>query len=164
VGTRGPLERHNGEVTFPSAPATGFGYRAKEFHAASALKYVGGFFALGLGISGLYAAAGIGAPCPFRTITGWDCPLCGGTRMGAALMHGDIGAAFVFNPLAFIGLGVITVLAGLWIVEALGGPKVRPPHRIADRLVRIHPTTWLVIGLVVSAAYVVLRNLASPLR
>ena len=49
-------------------------------------------------------------------------------------------AAFAFNPLAFIGLAVVTVLGLLWIVEALGGPKVRPPRQVADRLVRVHPT------------------------
>jgi hypothetical protein len=133
--------------------------RAKEFRASEALKYVGGFFATGLGLSVLYATTGAGAPCPFRMITGWDCPLCGGTRMGAALLHGDVAAAFAFNPLAFIGLGVVTVLGALWMVEALGGPRVRPPRRIADRGVRVHPTTWLIVGLTVAAVYTVLRNL-----
>ncbi|GAA3610742.1 DUF2752 domain-containing protein [Microlunatus ginsengisoli] len=145
-------------MTLESAPAP-TPYRAKEFVARSALTYVGGFFALGLGISTLYATTGVGAPCPFRTMTGWNCPLCGGTRMGAALLHGDVAAAFAFNPLAFIGLGVVTILGLLWIVEAAGGPKVRPPRRIADRLVRVHPTRWLVIGLIVAAVYTVLRNL-----
>ena len=79
--------------------------------------------------------------------------------MGGALLHGDLAAAFAFNPLAFLGLGVVTVLGGLWILEALGGPKVRPPRRVADRLVRVHPTTWLILGLVLAAIYTVLRNL-----
>ncbi len=130
-----------------------------EFRAAGALKYVGGFFGLGLGLSVLYATTGVGAPCLFRTVTGWECPLCGGTRMGGALLHGDVAAAFAFNPLAFLGLGVVTVLAGLWILEALGGPKVRPPRPVADRLVRVHPTTWLILGLIVAAVYTALRNL-----
>ena len=147
----------NGGVSHGTAGSTA--YRANEFRAAPALKYVGGFFGLGLGLSVLYATTGVGAPCPFRTFTGWECPLCGGTRMGGALLHGDVAAAFAFNPLAFIGLGVVTVLGGLWILEALGGPKFRPPRRVADRLVRVHPTTWLIVGLVVATIYTVLRNL-----
>ena len=80
-----------------------------------------------------------------------------------ALLHGDSLAAFAFNPLAFLGLAVITVLGRLWILEALGGPKVRPPRRLADRLVRVHPTTWLILGLIVAAVYTVLRNPAEPI-
>ena len=145
-------------MTVESTPLT-VPYRAKPFSARSALKYVGGFFATGLGLSAIYAATGAGAPCPFRMMTGWECPLCGGTRMGSALLHGDVATAFAFNPLAFIGLGVVTVLGLLWIIEALGGPKVRPPARIADRLVRVHPTRWLIVGVVVGVVYTVLRNL-----
>jgi hypothetical protein len=145
--------------TTPVAAAGVARYRAKPFDARSALTYVGGFFAVGVGLSVVYATTGVGAPCPFRTFTGWNCPLCGGTRMGSAILHGDPAAAFSFNPLAFIGLAVITVLGLLWIVEALGGPKVRPPRRIAERLVRVHPTQWLILGLVVAAVYTVLRNL-----
>ncbi len=159
------MTRQNGPVTLDSRPERTAiaashvdAFRAKSFSARSALTYVGGFFAVGVGLSTVYATAGVGAPCPFRAITGWNCPLCGGTRMGAAILHGDPVAAFAFNPLAFIGLAVITVLGLLWIVEALGGPKVRPPRQLAERLVRVHPTRWLVFGLIVAAVYTVLRN------
>ena len=83
-------------------------------------------------------------------------------RFGAErvrLITGDVAAAFAFNPLAFLGLGGVSVLGVLWIVEAMGGPPGRPPARLADRLVRVHPTTWLVIGLVAGAVYTVVRNL-----
>ena len=82
------------------------------------------FFAGGLALSGLYAATGRGLPCPFRAMTGWDCPLCGGTRMGAALLHGDVQSAFMLNPLALIGLLTLGVLGLLWVVEAAGGPAL----------------------------------------
>ena len=70
-------------------------------------EYVGAFFAGGLALSALYATTGVGLPCPFRAVTGWDCPLCGGTRMGDALLHGDVLAAFGYNPLALIGLLIV---------------------------------------------------------
>lgn len=134
-------------------------YRAPKFNASTGLKYLGGFFAYGIALSALYATAGVGLPCPFRWATGWNCPLCGATRMGSALLHADVASAFAFNPVVLIGLVALGTLGGLWTIEVLGGPTVRPPQRIGDRLRRVHPTRWLAIGLAVAAAYTVLRNL-----
>ena len=131
----------------------------RSFRATRAAGYVGAFFAGGLALSTLYATTGIGLPCPFRALTGWDCPLCGGTRMGGALLHGDIQAAFGFNPLAFVGLTILGVLGALWIVEAAGGRAVRLPQPLAERLRRIAPMQWLVVGLFVALIYTVVRNL-----
>lgn len=131
----------------------------RSFRATHAAGYVGAFFAGGLALSALYATTGIGLPCPFRALTGWDCPLCGGTRMGGALLHGDIQAAFGFNPLAFVGLTILGVLGALWIVEAAGGRAVRLPQPLAERLRRIAPMQWLVVGLFVALIYTVVRNL-----
>jgi len=121
--------------------------------------YVGVFFAGGLALSALYATTGVGLPCPFRALTGWDCPLCGSTRMGDALLHGDIRAAFEFNPLALIGLLVMGVLGGLWAIEAAGGPAVRLPRPLAERLRGVRLSHWLVIALIVAVAYTLVRNL-----
>src|SRR5512132_3576466 len=130
----------------------------RPFPAARAAGYVGAFFAGGLALSALYATTGIGLPCPFRALTGWDCPLCGGTRMGGALLHGDVLAAFGFNPLALVGLVILGVLGALWTVEAVGGPAVRLPHPLADRLRRVSPTQWLALGLLVALVYTIARN------
>ena len=132
---------------------------ASTFRAARGLGYLGGLAASGVALSGLYVGTGLGLPCPFRMATGWDCPLCGGTRLGGALLRGDLVAAFLFNPVVLVGLVVLTVLGVLWSVEALGGPAVRLPARAAARAARVHPTQWLVLGLVVAAAFVLLRNL-----
>jgi hypothetical protein len=134
-------------------------YRMKPFDPARATKTLGAFVGFGLAVSGLYATTGIGFPCPFRAVTGWQCPLCGGTRLGSSLLHGHVGQAFLYNPAVFIGLIVISILGVLWVVEALGGPKVRPPRRIADRLVRVRPTVWIVIIVAAAAVYTVARNL-----
>jgi Protein of unknown function (DUF2752) len=121
--------------------------------------YVGAFFAGGLALTALYATTGVGLPCPFRALTGWDCPLCGGTRMGDALLHGEIGAAFEFNPLALVGLLILGVLGAVWALEAAGGPAVRLPRTLAEPLRRIRPTHWLLIALSVAVAYTLARNL-----
>jgi Protein of unknown function (DUF2752) len=131
----------------------------REFRATRAAGYVGAFFAGGLALSALYATTGVGLPCPFRAVTGWDCPLCGGTRMGAALLDGDVLAAFGHNPLALIGLLILGLLGVLWAVEAVGGPAVRLPRRWAERLRRVRPAQWLVVGLLIAVSYTIARNL-----
>ena len=44
-------------------------------------------------------------PCVFNLLTGMLCPGCGGTRALHALLHGDVAAAFAFNPLLFVAMG-----------------------------------------------------------
>ena len=136
-----------------SAVSAGSGFRPE-----TGLKWIAGFFAYGLGMTALYAATGIGLPCPFRAITGWDCPLCGGTRMGNALLHFEIGAAFAFNPLALITLVVLGMLGVLWTVQFAGGPAIRPPAAMRERVSAVRGAWWLAAGLAVLVAYTVLRN------
>lgn len=129
------------------------------FRATRGLGYLAGLAASGLALSGLYVLTGQGLPCPFRMATGWDCPFCGGTRLGAALLHGDLAAAFLLHPVLLVGLVVLTVLGVLWTVEALGGPAVRLPARVVARVRSVPPTRRLVAGLAATAAFVLLRNL-----
>jgi hypothetical protein len=79
--------------------------------------------------------------------------------MGAALLHGDVLAAFGFNPLALLGLVILGVLGALWTGEAAGGPAVRLPRPLADRLRRVRPRQWLTVGLLVAVIYTIARNL-----
>ena len=149
---RGPLRcGHNENVAVSTD--------VRQFRATRAAGVVGAFFAGGLALSALYATTGVGLPCPFRALTGWDCPLCGGTRMGDALLHGDVPAAFGYNPLALIALLTVGVLGVLWTVEAVGGPAFRLPRRLAERLRRVRPAHWLVVSLLVAVIYTITRNL-----
>ena len=50
--------------------------------------------------------------CPFRLLTGWNCPACGGLRMVHDILHGDLAAAISDNAFVLVG---IPVLAG-WIL------------------------------------------------
>jgi hypothetical protein len=127
--------------------------------ARSGLPVTAGVLAGGLALSALFATTGIGLPCPFLALTGWQCPLCGGTRMGGALLAGDLGTAFAANPLALVATAVLAVLSVLWAIELLGGPAVRPPRGVGERLARFSASAWLVLGAVVAVAYAVLRNL-----
>jgi Protein of unknown function (DUF2752) len=79
--------------------------------------------------------------------------------MGDALLHGDLGAAFAFNPLALIGLLIVGVLGALWALEAAGGPAIRLPRRLTEQLRQVRPYHWLAAGLLVAVSYTVARNL-----
>ena len=131
----------------------------RPFQAVGGLKWLVGYAAFGVAVSGLYAATGVGFPCPFRELTGWECPFCGGTRLGAALLHGDIAAAFAYNPVVFVSLVLGVVVGVLWLVEALGGPRVRPPASWQAAARRVSPTRWWIIAGILAAIYVLLRNL-----
>ncbi len=48
--------------------------------------------------------------CPLRRIFGIECPFCGMTRAHAALLCGDINAAFGFNRLFFLGLPTVGLI------------------------------------------------------
>lgn len=124
------------------------------FSAARALRSLSNFGAVGAGLSVLAATTGVGLPCPWRAMTGTWCPLCGGTHVGVALLHGDLAAAWAANPFVLAGLGVLLVLGVLWLVEALGGPAVRPPRALRGR----PGLWWAVIGLA-GLVFAVWRNL-----
>src|SRR3954462_11119211 len=42
--------------------------------------------------------------CPFLAVTGYPCLPCGATRCAIAFLHGNVGAAWSWNPLAVAGV------------------------------------------------------------
>lgn len=141
-------------TTAASSPA-----RRSAFRAGQGLRWLAGFGAVGVGVSALYATTGVGLGCPFRTLTGWDCPFCGGTRLGSALLHGDLVTAFWSNPVLFVGLGLLTVLGVAWLIEVAGGPQLRLPPKLSARLRALRPNGWLLAAGVAAVAYTLVRNL-----
>ena len=88
--------------------------------------------------------------CHFLAMTGWQCPGCGSLRATHSLLHGDLKAAFAFNPL-LISLLVPVALA------VLGASFCK----ITGRLPRlsIRPLClWLLLG--VGVLFAVMRNLS----
>lgn len=51
--------------------------------------------------------------CPFKLLTGWNCPFCGGLRMTHDLLHGDLAAAVVDNVFLLMGLPLLAIW-GVW--------------------------------------------------
>jgi hypothetical protein len=81
--------------------------------------------------------------CPFKLLTGWNCPFCGGLRMVHDLLHGDLAASINDNVFALVG---IPLLVG-WIV-------MRRRHGQSAL-----PVPAVVTITVLTIAWTVLRNL-----
>ena len=107
--------------------------------------------ALGTGAAAVGALAyiGIGDPhsadfgfptCPFKALTGWNCPGCGGLRMTHDVLHGDLGAAVVDNVFLLVGL---PRLAAWLLVRWRRGEKPMPMPAIV--VVAIAAITWTVV-------------------
>jgi hypothetical protein len=69
--------------------------------------------------------------CAFRHLTGVPCPLCGGTRLCAALAQGDVAAALQLNPGLLPVLALAALHSGLLLAEALSGRELGPPRALA---------------------------------
>jgi Protein of unknown function (DUF2752) len=81
--------------------------------------------------------------CPFKLLTGWNCPLCGGLRMVHDLLHGALAASINDNIFALVG---IPLLAGWIMLRRRQGRSVLPV-----------PAAVTITILVI--AWTVLRNL-----
>ncbi|MCW2650675.1 MAG: hypothetical protein QOE41_4322 [Mycobacterium sp.] len=72
--------------------------------AVGALAYVG--------IADPHRHGSVFPPCPFKLLTGWNCPACGGLRMTHDLLHGSLSAAVADN--VFLLAGIPMLLA--WVL------------------------------------------------
>ena len=81
--------------------------------------------------------------CPFKVITGWDCPACGGLRMTHDVLHGNFSAAVTDNVFLLVGLPLLAIFA-LW-------------QRRRGR--QVVTATLLIVLAVVTLGWTVVRNL-----
>lgn len=112
------------------------------------------FLGLGTGaaLAGSLAYIGLGDPhspsfvfpaCPFKALTGWNCPACGGLRMTHDVLHGDLAAAFVDN--AFLLIGLPLLLAYVIVQRSRGN--------------RVNSTPLLAVVISAAVVWTVARNL-----
>ena len=66
-----------------------------------ALRY-GILLSAGLAYYLFVSLTNVGIPCPFRLVTGWQCPGCGISRMLIAFIRLDPVTAFHCNPAVFL--------------------------------------------------------------
>jgi hypothetical protein len=88
--------------------------------------------------------------CPFKAVTGYDCPGCGGTRAAHQLFTGHLATAVDFNVLAVLAMPLILWSLFVSVTAMLGGPRWRG--------ISLSPQ-WTRIALVVLVAFWVLRNI-----
>ncbi len=81
--------------------------------------------------------------CPFKRMTGLPCPTCGASRGMLALLHGDVLAAWLCNPLVFTA-GAVAVFA-----LALRAATGRSVHLKLSR--RARWLAWAVLAVAVAA-------------
>jgi hypothetical protein len=78
--------------------------------------------------------------CPFKWLTGWECPGCGGLRMTHDVLHGDLAAAVVDNVFLLLGLPLLAI----WLlVRWLRGERLMPVPAIAT--VIIAAVAWTIV-------------------
>ena len=83
--------------------------------------------------------------CPFRLITGLDCPLCGSTRAAAELAHGNLVAALDHNAFFVLVVLPLSVLAWSWWAVAAwrGRPFPQIPTRLLQALLVLLAAWWI---------------------
>src|SRR6478736_7281220 len=78
--------------------------------------------------------------CPFKALTGLNCPGCGGLRMTHDLLHGDLAAAVVDNVFLLVGLPMLA--AWLLVRWRRGQPLLPMPATV---VVIVAAITWTVV-------------------
>ena len=87
--------------------------------------------------------------CPFRALTGFNCPGCGTTRALHQLLHGNVVAAFELNPLMILLLPVVVYALVSFTKSAITG---RPMPNIS-----IQPG-YVWVSLIVVFGFWIFRN------
>jgi hypothetical protein len=78
--------------------------------------------------------------CPFKMLTGWDCPACGGLRMTHDVLHGDLAAAVTDNLFVLLGLPLLAV----WLlVRWRRGKRLMPASAVITLV--IAATAWTIV-------------------
>jgi Protein of unknown function (DUF2752) len=99
---------------------------------------VGGLAYVGLGDP--HSSGFVFPVCPFKALTGWNCPACGGLRMTHDVLHGDLGAAVVDNVFLLVGL---PLLAAWLLVRWRRGQSLMPMPAIV--VIAMAAITWTVV-------------------
>ena len=86
--------------------------------------------------------------CIFKTLTGYDCPGCGTQRAIHQLLHGNIAAAWHYNPAIFFAAAAIAF--------DIIARRLRRPN-VLTRFVQ--SPAWPITLLVITLLWWLLRNI-----
>jgi len=93
--------------------------------------------------------SGFFPPCPFRFLTGFQCPGCGSTRALHQILHGHFEAAFMLNPLLMLGIPFMLFAFLRYSVTVMRGEVPRP---------NALPAPYIYAMFVVIVSFWVFRN------
>jgi hypothetical protein len=85
--------------------------------------------------------------CPFKAVTGYDCPGCGGTRAMHQLLTGHLATALDLNLLAVLAAPFVLWALFVSLAAALGGGRIASldvPRRWAGALAVLVALFWVV--------------------
>ena len=117
--------------------------------ATSSRRFLYGAIGTGAVLAGSLAYVGLADPhrpgflfpvCPFKALTGWNCPGCGGLRMTHDVLHGDFAAAVVDNVFVLVGL---PLLAAWLLVRWRRGQPLMPKPAVV--VIAVAAITWTVV-------------------
>ena len=108
-------------------------------------------------VVGLFVLYGIFDPttsiiapkCIFKTLTGYDCPSCGGQRALHAILNGEIGRAFMLNPFLFVAIPFLGVIAYSSFSDSKFAKRLKPI---------VQGSTAIAFYLFIYIAWWVIRN------
>lgn len=93
--------------------------------------------------------------CPFKLLTGWDCPACGGLRAVNDLTHGQVLAAWHSNALFVSALPVLVSAWAWWFLRSVHGSRPDAGRRRPGAGVQ---TALAVAGFAVILVFTIWRN------
>ncbi|MES2064153.1 MAG: DUF2752 domain-containing protein [Bacteroidota bacterium] len=80
-------------------------------------------------------------PCPFKYITGIDCPGCGFQRSLLALLNGDVHQSFLLYPPAI----PLLIMAVWWLADSV--------FKLDTRKSLVKKTMFIVVALIITVSY-----------
>ena len=101
------LVSRNGRAGILRTMTVQTGRRTRYAVAGTGVALVGGLAYIGL--ADPHRPGFLYPGCPFKMLTGWNCPGCGGLRMTHDVLHGDLSAAIVDNVFLLFGLPMLAV-------------------------------------------------------
>jgi len=78
--------------------------------------------------------------CPFKLLTGWNCPFCGGLRMTHDLLHGDLMASVNDNVFLLVGIPLVVIWG---LLRRRNGKSALPISAVL--LIAVAATLWTVL-------------------
>jgi hypothetical protein len=111
----------------------------RRYAAAGSAVALGGAL-LYIGVADPHRPGSLYPQCPFKWLTGWNCPACGGLRMTHDLLHGHLAASI--NDNVFL-LAAIPLLAAWVLVRRYRGQSWLPIPMMMTVLVTM--SAWTVV-------------------